>query len=67
LIDTFNSWILLVFVFLSIVVVLGFIWVKFSKKPAQIEEEMSILNRLTPKKKNKGKGAENNQKNANSR
>jgi hypothetical protein len=36
-------------------VVFGFIWVKFSKKPAQVEEEMSIPNRLMPIEKKKGR------------
>jgi heme/copper-type cytochrome/quinol oxidase subunit 2 len=58
LIDSFNAWILLLFVFLIVTVVFGFIWVKFSKKPALIEEEMSIPNRLMPKEKKKEKGKE---------
>ena len=57
LIDSFNSWILLIFIFLVVVVVFGFIWGKFSKKPAQVEEEMSIPNRSLPKEKKRGKGA----------
>ena len=57
LIDSFNSWILLVFIFLVVMVVFGFIWVKFSKKPGSIEEEMSIPNRSLPKEKKRGKGA----------
>ena len=55
MIDSFNSWILSIFVFLFVIVVFGFIWVKFSKKPAQVEEEMSIPNRLMPKEKKRGK------------
>ena len=55
MIDSFNSWILLIFVFLFVMVVFGFIWVKFSKKPAQIDEEMSISNRLMTMEKKKGR------------
>ena len=57
LIDSFNSWIFLVFIFLIVMVVFGFVWVKFSKETSQIEEEMGIPNSLKPKEKNRGKGA----------
>ena len=57
LIDSFNSWILLIFIFLIVMVFFGFIWVKLSKKPAPNEEEISIPSRLVPMERKRGAGA----------
>ena len=54
LIDSFNSWILLIFIFLIVMVFFGFIWVKLSRKPAPIEGEKSIPNRLMPMERKRG-------------